>query len=286
MENRSFFEIFQNKNRIPVNIKLHQDGTYGSSRSHWHNDLEIGLLISGIVKCYIGGEIQEIRGGQIYLANSGVVHCTIPQYNGVDYSAPGVTLVISYEFLQSIIPGYNEMVFDMKDIRTRQEISLIIFEIIELYRDNNPANEVKILGLVCQILHLLLKNCVCMREELDKSYWKQMESQKQILDYIHTNYNRPLRQSDIAEQFHFSKAYFCRLFKKNTGRNFKSYLTACRLAHGEDMLRKSEITILEIAQDVGFPDEQTFIREFKKAYGTTPGQYRKQWSCPNVKSSP
>ena len=59
------------------------------------------------------------------------------------------------------------MVFDMKDIRTRQEISLIIFEIIELYRDNNPANEVKILGLVCQILHLLLKNCVCMREELE-----------------------------------------------------------------------------------------------------------------------
>lgn len=285
MEDKIFYEIFQYNNTIPVNIIQHTQETYGSSRSHWHNDLEIGLLIAGAVKCYIGGTVKEIRDGQIYLVNSGEVHCTIPQFNGVDNSAPGVTLVINYQFLKSIIPDLDNILFEIKSVRAELELSVLIFDILELYREKNTANEVRILGLVCQILYILLKEGVKKRAEINADYWKRLDQQKNILDYIHANYNKPLQQGEMAEQFHFSREYFCRFFKKYTGRTFKDYLTVCRLAHGEDMLRKSGVTVLKIAHDTGFPDEQTFIKEFKKQYGVTPGKYRKQWDLPKVKKS-
>lgn len=80
----------------------------------------------------------------------------------------------------------------------------------------------------------------------------------------------------MAEQFHFSKEYFCRLFKKYSGITFTQYLTECRVVNAEHLLINTDSSIAEIAQLVGFSDEGRFISQFRKYYGDTPGSYRRK----------
>jgi AraC-like DNA-binding protein len=59
------------------------------------------------------------------------------------------------------------------------------------------------------------------------------------------------------------------------GTSFIDYLKDYRLAMAARLLSASDASILEIAEDVGFESLSYFNRAFKKRYGMTPTQYRK-----------
>lgn len=267
------------RNQAPVLVFRHTKETTRAVEAHWHDDLEVSLLFKGRVRCCVGGRVRELSDGESCLVNSGEVHSTMPVFNGADKSALGITLVIQHDFLTSVIPNYDNIVFTDPQGSEEEKISAYLAEIAKLYDGQEDVGvSVRILGLACKILSVLLDSCVIERDSVDSDHWKDSERQKAILDYIHANYDQPLRQGELAEQFHFSKEYFCRFFKKYTGQTFKEYLTGYRLAHAEQMLCNSEKSIVEIAHCNGFPDEQSFIRAFKNHYKESPGKYRKAWT--------
>ena len=80
----------------------------------------------------------------------------------------------------------------------------------------------------------------------------------------------------MAQKFYFSRGYFSSFFKKYTGKTFKTYLTEVRILHAESMLKDTDNSISQIAQDTGFNDERRLIETFKKYYHITPGNFRKK----------
>jgi AraC-like DNA-binding protein len=66
-----------------------------------------------------------------------------------------------------------------------------------------------------------------------------------------------------------------RYFKNTMGTSFIDYLKDYRLAMAARLLQASDASILEIAEDVGFESLSYFNRAFKKRYGMTPTQFRK-----------
>ena len=50
---------------------------------------------------------------------------------------------------------------------------------------------------------------------------------------------------------------------------FNQYVTQCRVIHAEQLLKDTNTRISEIAQEVGFSDEGSFIAQFKKYYPKT-----------------
>ena len=112
-------------------------------------------------------------------------------------------------------------------------------------------------------------------EKFEATSSESFQRFEHVLNYVHENYSSNLKTSEVAERFFFSKEYFCRLFKKNTGMTFNQYVTQCRVIHAEQLLKDTNTRISEIAQEVGFSDEGSFIAQFKKYYSKTPGNYRK-----------
>lgn len=125
----------------------------------------------------------------------------------------------------------------------------------------------------CMILAVLLRNSVSVSDLKKASADNQMI--KDILWYIHNNYNETLSEQELAEKYHFSKEYFCRMFKRYTGTTFCKYLQQYRLIKAADMLGKEKYSLLQIAVEVGYSNEQYFNKMFTKYYGLTPGRYRK-----------
>lgn len=97
-----------------------------------------------------------------------------------------------------------------------------------------------------------------------------------IKAYIGRNYAEAgLSLQQISDAFDISTTYFSRLFKEETGETFVSYLTQARLHAAKRLLLETDAPVQDIAVRVGYVHAFSFIRVFKKAFGLTPGDFRK-----------
>ena len=98
-----------------------------------------------------------------------------------------------------------------------------------------------------------------------------------ILAYI-SQHKQDVSLSSVAEHFHYHPKYLSSLIKKYTNKSFSEILQESRLQETCDYLKNTTCTIDEIAQLTGYYDRSYFNRMFKKNFGLTPGEYRKQFS--------
>ena len=97
-----------------------------------------------------------------------------------------------------------------------------------------------------------------------------------MIDYIRENFHERINLSDCARQLNISYDYFQHKFKTLTGFSPQQFLIEQRLLACLDLLTKSEFNCTEIAHRCGFSTSAQFSALFKKRYGMTPLQYKKQ----------
>lgn len=78
-----------------------------------------------------------------------------------------------------------------------------------------------------------------------------------------------------AEFVHMSPAYLSRTFKDETGENYNNYVVRKRIEAACQMLLETELQVQEICEQVGYQDVHYFIRQFRRATGVSPSQFRK-----------
>jgi len=97
------------------------------------------------------------------------------------------------------------------------------------------------------------------------------------LQYIKTaTVNSEISIEDVANHAGFSTDYFNRIFLAHTGFNVMEYVRFSRMKKAAHLLRCTDKDILNIALDCGYEAHESFARTFKKQYGVSPTEYRKQ----------
>ena len=79
----------------------------------------------------------------------------------------------------------------------------------------------------------------------------------------------------LSRKLGYSEFHTTRKFREITGMSFRDYLRGRKLAFALKEVRDSEKSLLEIGMDYGFSSNEAFTRAFRKSYGVTPSQYRK-----------
>lgn len=103
-----------------------------------------------------------------------------------------------------------------------------------------------------------------------------MERFYKAINYIEMHLADNLRLSDIAAAANYSPYHFSRMFKALTGDNVTEYVRKRRLTIAADkLLVDDEISLINLALDIGFENQESFTKAFKSQFNTTPGQYRK-----------
>ena len=102
-----------------------------------------------------------------------------------------------------------------------------------------------------------------------------MHAVRRLLAFIddHVAENPPL--AEIAAQIGYSVWYCAEQFHRLTGMTIREYMAKRRICIAADMLRDTDTPIADIALDSGFSSQQALTRAFRKAFGCTPMDYRK-----------
>ena len=91
---------------------------------------------------------------------------------------------------------------------------------------------------------------------------------------VQERYGENITLKEIADSVYISQSRLSRIFKKTTGETFSQYLRNVRIKHVCELLKKSALTVEEVARACGFNDMSTFYEVFGAAMGVTPRKYR------------
>ncbi|GAA6621556.1 helix-turn-helix transcriptional regulator [Scytonema sp. NUACC26] len=100
---------------------------------------------------------------------------------------------------------------------------------------------------------------------------------KRTIEYISDNLNLDLSLNVLAAMLGMSPYYFERLFKQSVGRTPHQYILHCRIERAKQLLQDNELSIGEIACQVGCKNHSHFSKLFRKLTGMSPKTYRNQF---------
>jgi len=158
-----------------------------------------------------------------------------------------------------IVDMYEKSLFD-HDIHSK-ELDL------SSYSKNNIKN------LKDELSHVITNSHI-----KDLSYNKNNLSNsilKPAIEYIHNHKNENVSLTKASDLCHISPSYFSRLFVKEIGENYSTYISSLKIEWSKELLLSTNMTISEISDELAFNESGYFIKIFKKQEGVTPSLYRK-----------
>lgn len=96
-----------------------------------------------------------------------------------------------------------------------------------------------------------------------------------IMRYVQNHY-KDVSLEDLSENFHLSKPYISKYVREHTGSTFQEAVKKARMKKARAMLKETNKTVESIAASVGYETVEHFNRLFKRSYGMTPIQFRRE----------
>lgn len=96
-----------------------------------------------------------------------------------------------------------------------------------------------------------------------------------LLNYIRQHYREDISLDDLANYVGLHPNYVCTIFKKNTNQSYLTCLHKERLLVAKKLLKETELTVEQVAGEVGYASASQFARVFKKYEGISPSSVRK-----------
>jgi len=263
-----------------------------SSRQHtrgatWHERLELFLPLDGRTLFRMGDETIGLRRGDLLVVENLTLHHVV-DFPGFDTRA----IVVSFrpEFVYSLgSPSYDYAFllpfYSRAKRRTRvlplpkaPEACNALRGLLEC-RFGAADTPVQRAGCKAFLLQLLfeLGRRFPASELLHWEFIRQQQRSlrlKGLLDHVRDHYSERLTVAQAAHMVGMSQPRFMKTFKKVAGMTLVAYLNHVRLANGLRLLRETDLTIAEIATNVGFSDQSYFDKRFKRAFGRTPREFR------------
>jgi xylan 1,4-beta-xylosidase len=254
---------------MPIIIGLHN---LSEEPRHWHNRIEIFLVLSGNLTFIVESETFHLTEDDIILINSNQVHEIVSKDNVT------VVLQINYGFFkkwldESSFFHCNSTIYHNTSKYT--ELKSIIAQLIYVNYNDTEHNELLTISLAYQIVLELIKNFRSFDQNQLNQNSKHLQRLRAIIQYLNTNYMENITLEQIAEKEFLSPSYFSHFFKINMGVSFFNYLTGIRMNHAVNDLITTNLTMEQIAANNGFANSRYFVDCFKKKYTMLPKEYRK-----------
>lgn len=268
---------------FPIRINYHSTLTSGDGSPApltWHEQMELLYFRTGGAQVRCGSRLYTAQSGDLILINPFEIHsvvycCGTPCYDCIMVDA-------------SLYSDAQKVVCEMHD---PDSMSRICFEniigndpqavgyirnILSEFQNKSFAYELAvkadILGFFVYLFRNKAKDGLSFKELVHNA--ARFERLKPAFDYMKENLSREISLETLARVCSLNSAHLCRVFKQCIGITPMQYLSNLRLSAAEAMLKTTDKSISQVADDVGIPDISYFSKKFRAYTGLTPTQVK------------
>ncbi|MCG8500414.1 MAG: AraC family transcriptional regulator [Firmicutes bacterium] len=258
---------------------------------HWHDCIEIIYMLEGTAVQQINDRCFRVRKNDIVIANSGVIHdikCTAGEevrYLVIKFS-PGVIYssyanIFESKYIMMFLNSSHQQSYHIADtFKHSEDIVQLMMGIYHEFLKKEAGYEIYIKGYIYQLVACLVRNEMlgsCGPADLEK----KLKKIDPLLKYIERDYAEEISLEKAANMVNMNYHYFSKYFKKAIGKNFKEYVDFVRVCEAEKLLLSEDMSITQIAYDVGFSNVSSFNRVFKRVKHYPPSAIKKSKTAKN-----
>ncbi len=245
---------------------------------HYHNYYEIFFLLSGNCRFLLNDSVYPLEKGDFVLIAPGSLHHALYDTAACEI----LTIYFKKEYIDRnlLTPNASEVFRSFMGSIPALYQDAISSLLGRMLSEGTQIDEFSDRFMTCYLLELLL---MLMRHSVMNEEEPELLNSRDAdiltaTKYIYRNYKKPLTLAEVSAQAALSPTYFSKKFKQITGMSFKEYLNLVRLRHAQTALLTTSSTITDIALENGFNDSNYFKDLFKKVYGKSPREYRRNQS--------
>ena len=245
--------------------------------NHDHSAVEILLTLEGTVTYTVEDSVYQVRKGEILIIPPDMPHSLSMDEGSSRYlflfEPDGI---MTMRDIKSMAMYFNKP-FHLRDgSEAHVRIRELLLHTRDAYEKRDLMWNTLCYSCILRIYAILGQQYLSGILPRSDDSVRNMDSEviTAVMTYINNHYREELSLEDVAQFAGFSRYYFSRSFKRQTGYSFKDYLCQKRLQVAMDLLIRTNRSMRDVAIESGFGSVATFNRVFREKKGCTPTQYR------------
>lgn len=214
--------------------------------------------ISLLEKC------RDTRAVQMHTCHAGLIDIAVPILNNNE--------IIGY-----IIFGQMKNSRDFSPVLDYVKSLGLDLEEMESYFNEIPLFDSSKIESITSIATMLVK--YILLENMLKPYYD--DSVQKAITFISENLSEEISIHSLSKSTGISKSVLYRKFRANFDCTVSEYINSLRIEKACDLLLKSDMTVEEISQKLGFVSASYFCKVFKKVKNLSPLKYKKAYASEN-----
>jgi AraC-like DNA-binding protein len=150
--------------------------------------------------------------------------------------------------------------------------------LIDAEMEKEQTNQTSIIDRLTEVLFMQLLNKYMSENEEITGFFAALHDKRihRALELIHRRTQHPWTLDTLVEQVNMSRATLIRQFKHTVGVPPMRYLLNWRMTKAYHLLKQSNSTVGQIAEEVGFSTARTLTKSFQRHFGLTPSELRRK----------
>jgi len=248
---------------------------------HEHKEIQISLIVEGEGTLVVGDSVNDYAKNDILIIGS-----NIPHVFKSDYSASKSFHMISLFFTRN---SFGSSFFELEELKEVQafferakhgfKVSSKLKQLNALFFQLEESTKLKRFLILLQILKITSKvNYNSLSSFIyDKTYSdNEGQRMRNVFEYTMNNFQQKISLKTISNVANMTKNAFCKYFKKRTNKTYVQFLNELRIEHACRLLQSNnDLSIIQIAERVGFNNMSNFNRQFKVLKNYNPSEFKK-----------
>lgn len=256
---------------------------------HWHDHLEIALVLGGRGAFLFGRRALPAEAGDVFFVDNSQPHVAVGGPDG-----PLRLLLVLFRSELIAGPGCRELDLGYlapfrvhgdagarvpAGTRLAGELAPLLRELRAAWDRHACAERHLLDATLRQILGLAIRDRgagaadAAARADSDRR-----EQIRPVLAYVDGHCRDSVTLEEVAEVVHVSPSRVRHVFKDVTGVGFKEYVTNVRVAEAKRLLLSSDLSVAEIARAVSYTNLNQFYRVFYRSCAMSPAEYRRYYT--------
>ncbi len=253
-------------------------------RMHWHEYLEIALVLEGRGSFRFGRHVVQAEPGDIFFIDDSQPHVAVSEgprelrlllvlFRPELIARPGCW-AIDAGYLAPFAPADRPESARIRAGSTlADELTPALHELLATWREPSPERRYLADATLRRVLALVNRDRALPTGPSARS--ERADQIRPVLAFIESHWQESITLEDVASVVHLSPSRIRHLFKEATGVGFREYVTHVRVAEAKRLLLETDRSVADVARQVSYTNLHQFYKVFHRSCAISPGEYRR-----------